>query len=384
MATTNRQKNTGVNLAPSSMQALLAPTIQFETEAGSPFSDGYSIEKESIILAKFFDDGVDKFDPLHEWSKESDPQYDRYVELLDRRERLQQMQAEHRERGGADVLAQRSDVLGLESLGGLVDETSDQMTIHTIEAYRMFLGRAREPGARQAPIMGGKRVASALKNLWQLTQNDNPYADWALVRHEHGVNEVLQHLRSEIKAAEAELDGMRKRGLNFAVLTSSNPQAVNLGFRSPYGYAISMLIVEYDYFVRIQKTLQRKNIKTDEQARAALSKVSRAILSVFYGTTRFDRWLSQAEIRALSRVDWVNQEGDAAKRVQAALEIFGPVPSAIYKGILAPSHSRRRYSLSDAERAVLQEVGGRLEEAEQGVPAAAAAVSVDEAGASAA
>ena len=373
MASTSRSTIAGANVAPVNMQALLAPTIQFEIESGSPFADGYSIPKESAFLAKFIADGA----------KESDPLYDRYVELLDRRERLEQMQAEHSERGGADVLVQRSDVLGLESLGGLVDESSDQMTIHTIEAYRMFLGRARDPGARQSPIMGGKRVASALKNLWQLTQNDNPYADWALVRHEHGVNEVLEHLRSEIKSAEAELDGMRKRGLNLAVLSSSSPTTVNLGFRSPYGYAISMLIVEYDYFVRIQKTLQRKNMQTDEQTRAALGKVSRAILSVFYGTTRFDRWLSQSDIRALSRVDWVTSDADGAKRVQAALEIFGPVPSAIYKGNLAPSHSRRRYSITDAERAVLLEVGQRLEEAEQVPNAEASGVSGNEVGATA-
>lgn len=374
MATTLQSKAAVAGIAPANLQALLAPTLQFETEAESPFSDGYSIDKETAALSKFIAGGA----------KESDPLYDRYVELLDRRERLAQMQAEHAERGGADVLAQRSDVMGLEALGGLVDESSDQMTIHTIEAYRMFLGRAREPGSRNAPIMGGKRVASALKNLWQLTQNDNPYADWALVRHEHGVNEVLQHLRSEIKVAEAELEAMRKRGLSLAVLSSSSPQVVNLGFRSPYGYAISMLIVEYDYFVRIQKTLQRKNMKTDEQARAALGKVSRAILSVFYGTTRFDRWLSQPDMRALSRVDWVNQEGDAAKRVHAALEIFGPVPSAIYKGDIAPSHSRRRYSLSEAERAVLLDVGGRLEAAEHGEAGAVSAAPDANAGAPAA
>lgn len=373
MASTSRSTSAGANVAPVNMQALLAPTIQFETESASPFADGYSIQKESAFLGKFIADGA----------KESDPLYDRYVELLDRRERLEQMQAEHSERGGADVLAQRSDVLGLESLGGLVDESSDQMTIHTIEAYRMFLGRAREPGARQSSIMGGKRVASALKNLWQLTQNDNPYADWALVRHEHGVNEVLAYLRTEIKSAEAELDGMRKRGLNLAVLSSSSPTTVNLGFRSPYGYAISMLIVEYDYFVRIQKTLQRKNMQTDEQARAALNKVSRAILSVFYGTTRFDRWLSQSDIRALSRVDWVTNEGDGPKRVQAALEIFGPVPSAIYKGNLAPSHSRRRYSITDAERTVLLDVGQRLEEAEHAQAAEGSNASVSDSGASA-
>ena len=42
----------------------------------------------------------------------------------------------------------------------------------------MFMGRMREPGGEAAPIVGGKRVAAALRGLWLLTGNDNPYADW--------------------------------------------------------------------------------------------------------------------------------------------------------------------------------------------------------------
>lgn len=128
-----------------------------------------------------------------------------------------------------------------------------------------------------------------------------------------------------------------------------------------------MLMVEYDYFVRVQKTLQRKNMQNDEDTRKALSAVSRGILGIFYGTTRFDRWLGQAEIRTLSRLDWVSQDKDALGRVEFALQTFGPVPSAIYTGELAPSHSRRRYSLTEAERELLKTVGGQLQEAEEQV-----------------
>ena len=126
-----------------------------------------------------------------------------------------------------------------------------------------------------------------------------------------------------------------------------------------------MLMVEYDYFVRVQKTLQRKNMQTDVDARKALSAVSRGILGIFYGTTRFDRWLGQQEIRTLSRIDWVSEDKDAMGRVEFALQAFGPVPSAIYTGELAPSHSRRRYSLTEAERDLLKSVGGKLQAVEE-------------------
>ncbi|WP_287919359.1 PFL_4669 family integrating conjugative element protein [Comamonas sp.] len=350
------------------------PAAHFEKEKGSPFTDGYSIKKEEAALAAYIADGASEDDPL----------YERFIELHDRRERLEQMNRERDERAGADPIVSNQEARGVEDLGGLVDDGVDQMTIHTIEAHRMFVGRAREAGNPRTAIIGGKRVASALRNLWLLTSNDNPYADWALVRHEHSVNQVLEHLRAETAKAEASLNSIRHKGLSFSVLSSSSPMSLNLGFRSPYGYSISMLIVEYDYFVRVQKTLQRKNMQNDEDTRKALSTVARGILNIFYGTTRFDRWLSQPEIRTLNRLDWVTEDQDAAKRVEFSLRTFGPVPAAIYTGELAPSHSRRRYSLTEAERDVLEAVGSKLQEAEDQAANAAEDDQLDTAGAASA
>ncbi|GKS73332.1 TIGR03761 family integrating conjugative element protein [Acidovorax sp. SUPP950] len=343
------------NFAPEGLAALLKPTLVFETEASSPFADGYSVRLEEAALAEYIAAGASPDDPM----------FDRYAELEERRDRLQQMQRERDDHRGADVIATRAEAQGIDAIGGLVDGGLDQMMIHTIEAYRIFLGRSRDTANHINPIIGGKRVASCLRNLWMLTANDNPYAEWALLRHEHGVNDVHKHLQDEIAKAEGMLDQQRKRGLVLAVLASSSPMTVNLGFRSPYGYAISMLVVDYDHYVRLQKTLQRKNLLTDEEVRASLRKAQRAILNVFYGTARFDRWLSRPEIRALNRGDWISSDEDAAKRVQFAVSVFGPVPAAIYKAAVSPSHSRRHYSLTDAEQAVLKQVGDQLEAAEQ-------------------
>jgi integrating conjugative element protein (TIGR03761 family) len=201
--------------------------------------------------------------------------------------------------------------------------------------------------------------------LWLLTANNNPYADWALVRYERGLQEVQEHLRGAIQHCEERLDQQRKLGLNYTVAASSNPVNVNLGFKSPYGYDISTLIVQYDYFVRLQKTLNRKSLQSDSQMRESLSIASRAILKVFYDTARFSRWLSRSEMADLNRADWVGADEQARKRIEFAMQVFGPVPAVIYKVEVAPSHSRRRYSLSDAERAVLQQVGAQLEADEQ-------------------
>lgn len=332
-----------------------APGIKFATDPNSPFRDGYSIAGEEAALAAFIKAGASEDDPL----------FDRYVELEDRKEQFQKMQAERRDRRGADAVVTNSEAQGIDDLGPLTNEGVDQMTIHTIEAHRLFQGRSGEPEKRLNAIIGGKRVASSLRNLWVLTSRDNPYADWALVRHEYGILQVQESLRAQIAKAEELLESQRKRGLSLSIVQSARPMTLNLGFRSPYGYAISMLIVDYDYFVRIQKTLQRKNLLSDEQARAVLSAMSRAILGVFYGTARFDKWLGRPEIRELSRSDWFSADPEAAKRIQFVVSTFGAVPAQIYKAEVKPSHSRRLINVSEAERALLQQVGDQLQQAQE-------------------
>lgn len=369
MATTQakQQSKRSSGIDAIDLQSILGARITFEKEDGSPFADGYSIRGEENVLAEYIQAGA----------SESDPRFDRYVELLDRRERLAQMQSEHQERRGADPLVPISDAQAIDDLGMLIDDGVDQMTIHTIEALRMFYGRAREPGSKVNPIIGGRRIAASLRNLWLLTANNNPYADWALVRYERGLQEVQEHLRGAIQQCEERMQQQRKLGLNYTVAASSNPVNVNLGFKSPYGYDISTLIVQYDYFVRLQKTLNRKSLQSDSQMRESLSIASRAILKVFYDTARFSRWLSRSEMADLNRADWIGADVQARKRIEFAMEVFGPVPAVIYKVEVAPSHSRRRYSLTDAERTVLQQVGAQLEAEEQALRLAEADASTE-------
>ena len=346
--------------------AIPAPvSFAFATEDNSPFSDGYSIAGEEAALATFLGGPMDEADPL----------YDRYIELEDRRDRLERMQQEFKSRKGAGPLVTRDEARGMDELGTLVDEEVDQMTIHTKEAYRMFMGRMREPGGEAAPIVGGKRVAAALRGLWLLTGNDNPYADWSLLRLEQTIKEITRRLRRETQEANDALNELRKKGLSYSILQSSEPKTLNLGYRSPYGYAVSTLIVEFDYYVRLQKTLARKTLRSDEQMRQSISEMTRFIRRVFNETTRFDRWLSKPEVRALSRADFLpGADEQAAKRVEFASGVFGVVPSEVYAARLQPRHSRRRQQISPAERQLLQTVGAQLESAEQELEQAVTAV----------
>lgn len=355
---TKKSSNRNAPAAAPAAALIAAPksSIAFSTEANSPFEDGYSIAGESALLAGFMAGPMDEHDPL----------YERYMELEERKDRLEKMQSQFQTRKGSDPLVKPNEYFAMNDLGRLVDSEEDSMTLHTKEAFRMFMGRMSEPGSKLAPIFGGRRIASALRNLWMLTGNDNPYADWALLRHEQSMEEIQARMQAEIRDSVQMLHKQQERGLSFSVLKSAEPQALQLGFRSPYGYAISRLIVDFDYFVRLQKTLARKTLCSDAQMRQRITEMTRFIRRVFNETVRFDRWLNQPEVNGLKRLDFIAEHAteDAKHRVEFVREVFGMVPADVYTAKLQPRHSRRRYTLTEQERKLLQSVGVELAKAE--------------------
>lgn len=353
---TQRRRNTNTQAIPVTLIAAPKSSIQFSTEENSPFEDGYSIEGEQAVLAGFMSGPMEENDPL----------YERYLELEERKDQLARMQAQYLTRKGSDPQIKPVEYFAMDDLGRLVDSDEDQMTLHTKEAFRLFMGRAREPGSEVAPIIGGRRIASSLRNLWMLTADDNPYADWALLRHEQSMTEIGERLRDEIRESEALLRKQQERGLSYSVLKSSRPQSLQLGFRSPYGYAISRVIVDYDYFIRLQKTLARKTLRSDEQVRQTITGLTRYIRRIFNETSRFDRWLAQPEIHGLSRLDFIEEHAteDGKKRVEFVREVFGMVPADVFTAKLQPRHSRRRFTLTENERKLLQSAGVEMAKAE--------------------
>jgi integrating conjugative element protein (TIGR03761 family) len=338
------------------------PALDFLTEPSSPWKDGYSISREAAALADLL--ATDAPDESH-------PMFPRLVEYDERLREFKQMEAEYRNRAGADTVVTVQEAMSMKRLGGLVDDSTDTMTLHTKEAYRLFMGRSVDPQGTLPAIVGGKRIATALKSLWMLTGLDNPYADWALVRHEQTLALMRKRLADDTKAAQHDLDTMKQQGLSYALLVSQQPQVLNLGFKSPYGYAIAELVVAYDYYIRAMKTLGRKNLRSDDQVRQSIRELTRFIRRHWNETARFERWLLRAELQQLSRSDYLpGAPANSAKRVEAITAIFGPVPPEIFVGRVQPRNSRRRLQLTPQERKLLQDVAVSLAESEQGNSAA--------------
>ncbi|MBE0623476.1 MAG: TIGR03761 family integrating conjugative element protein [Burkholderiales bacterium] len=260
-----------------------------------------------------------------------------------------------------DIAAQRDTpaaqaVSGDAKVGQLADATPDTMTLHTRDAFRMFTGRPADADAGLAPIPGARRFAAILNSIWRLSANDNPYADWLLVRMYAGLVAIRAHLSRAVARQQAAIDLLKGKGLALSVMVSQSPKLVDLGFRSPYGYATAEAIVEFDYYVRVIKTLIHKDRMSDQQGRAAIREVGREMRALFLGPIRWERQLLREDLRQLSRSDFLPGADELARaRVRAAVALFGELPRSIFTGAEAPRHTRRSLKLTDAELQLLEQ-----------------------------
>lgn len=242
-------------------------------------------------------------------------------------------------------------------VGDLVDEDQDKMVIHTKEALFLFAGRAHDPANNISGIVGGRRAAAALRTVWMLSGNDNPYADWGLLSTSAALEGAGRLIDEATALREQEIEACKRRGLNLSVQRSKEPAELEIGFRSPYGYAIAELVVRFDYFSRMVKTLVRKDRMTETEGRELIANVRRSCRSAFEVAVRFERYLAKPELRLLSRTDYLPEAGDESrKRISAAVQLYGEVPRDVFTGKQRPRHSRRRDRLTEQDLRLLSEL----------------------------
>ena len=242
------------------------------------------------------------------------------------------------------------------AMGRLADETPDVMTLHTQDAYRMFIGRAADAVTKAPAIPGGRRFAAMLKAIWYLSANDNPYADWLLIRVYQSLAGIRSQMGQVIEAREAEFERLRRKGLALSVLASRSPVTVELGFRSPYGYATAEAIVEFDYHVRMVKTLVLKDRMSDEAGRADIRAVGRGLRALFLEPIRWERSLLDTDLRFLTRTDYLPEADESARRrVALAAQLLGALPIDVLTGAERPRHTQQRSVLSVEQQRVLRD-----------------------------
>jgi integrating conjugative element protein (TIGR03761 family) len=224
----------------------------------------------------------------------------------------------------------------------LVDLAPDTLTLHTRDAYRLFAGRGFDDEGAKHRIIGGQRAAAVLNSLRHVSVGGNPYADWFLLCFEDQLSTLRTRLAEMVGEGEAGFAALKSKGLALNVLGSRQPLELSVAFGSSYGYAIAETMVEFDYYVRVVKTLVLKNRIHPDSGRATIRRIARLLRRLFVRSIRWERALYSPELRDITRQDYLPSADEAARtRVLAAATRFGPLPCGVLDGTILPPHVRR-------------------------------------------
>lgn len=253
-------------------------------------------------------------------------------------------------------------------LANLITGEEDFMHVHTKEAAQIFNGSSVEESGHGFFIPGARMGASNVRRIFVAAWRDNPWADQALVIFEDKCKEIAKAIEQEERSAKALLDERAKRGMSWQLLQNRSPAKITLGFRSPYGFTLSNLIVDFDHMVRMFKTAEYRDLIASNELRRSLQRIKTMFRRLFVFTYRANTLLLHAEVVGICRADFLPQAQPVSqKRVAAAPVIFKKLyalSDEVLKLQREPRHSSRSFTASMKEKQVfLQALESQKDEA---------------------
>jgi integrating conjugative element protein (TIGR03761 family) len=151
------------------------------------------------------------------------------------------------------------------------------LTVQTRQAQQLIHGRNATPD--KPAIIGLVGYADRLRVIWQAARDDDPYADWWLIK----VHEALDQARKFLGRYQEELDAQlaQMSAMEVTVAESLRPYRIRLQFANPYAYQGAQLISEYDTLARTVLTCRHIGQLDDESADAIIHLCARKIRGTF-------------------------------------------------------------------------------------------------------
>ena len=191
------------------------------------------------------------------------------------------------------------------------------LTVQTRQAQRLIHGRHGR--ADKAAIIGLVGFADRLRLIWQAARNDDPYADWWLIK----VHEALERTRHLLNTEQRTLDQRLEQhtALEVTVAQSQQPYRIALQFANPYAFRGAQMIAEYDRYVRTVLTAQHVGLLSGAEREGLLHGSARKLRAAFSSVQDY-RFLG-VDRAALS-------QGSA--NASRARELMGDVPDDVLNG----------------------------------------------------
>jgi len=202
------------------------------------------------------------------------------------------------------------------------------LTIQTRQARQLV--RGRNGTAEKPAIVGLAAFADRLRLIWQAARNDDPYADWWLIK----VHQAIEDRDALLRTLQRKLDGRLQQmgSIEIAVAASERPYRMPLRFANPYAYQAARLVSKYDALVCAALTACHVGVFDSATGDDVIKLGARKLRALFIIPQGY-RFL---------RIDRACVQQGTTKSDQAA-QLMGVVPDDVLSGEhRAPLAPRRR------------------------------------------
>jgi len=151
------------------------------------------------------------------------------------------------------------------------------LTIQTRQAQQFI--RGRKGTADKSAIIGLTGFADRLRVIWLAARNDDPYADWWLIKIHEAIDSSSTYIRDWQSELDSQLDQVT--GLEVTIAGSQKPYRVPLQFANPYAYQAARLLSEYDTLVCTVLTARHIGLQDNKASEGLLRLCGRKIRSTF-------------------------------------------------------------------------------------------------------
>ena len=159
------------------------------------------------------------------------------------------------------------------------------LTLQTERAQQFVYGRRK--AVDKSSIWGLLTFAEKIKPLWLASSQDDPYADWWLVK----VDELMQDCKNSIHECATSLNTLLDTQCVLQVDTaqSVNPLRIALRFANPYPFRAAHLLAEYDQLMCLWMTVQHVGVVIDEALEERLRASAKKLRAVYASPQSYQR-----------------------------------------------------------------------------------------------
>lgn len=136
-------------------------------------------------------------------------------------------------------------------------------------------------------ITGLLAFADRLRLVWQAAAEDDPYADWFLVRIHEAMSAAEARMETEMKRLNVQLSSTRT--FHVAPAAVKEPFRMALRFSTPYAYRAARLLGQFDELVCQAFTAKQIGVLNSEQCTHIVRSCARRLRAVFMLPQRFRR-----------------------------------------------------------------------------------------------